>query len=159
MTTKTYLCYDIPVTNESLTYASMAYPELKGPFRFIRLVQWRTGEGTLQTEQSSTVGSIPIELWDLVRHKVTDVELDAAERKFLERHACSHCVKPHGCGCCGAVPATEGANLLLCDSCKENMIRYDDFGDFKTGQEVPHPPAGLRPRYAFNQDAQMLRIG
>lgn len=109
-----YFCYGISVINESLAYATMAYEQLGGPFRFIRLAQRRIAEGTLQTEQNSTVGSIPIELWNLVRHKLTDLELDAAEREFLKRYACRHCIGPHGCGCCGAVPATEWADLRVC---------------------------------------------
>ncbi|TKA53175.1 hypothetical protein B0A53_04031 [Rhodotorula sp. CCFEE 5036] len=85
MTTKTYFCYGVSVTNESITYATMAYPNLDGPFRFIRLVQKRIREGTLQTAPTSAAGLIPVEIWDLVRHKVTDLELRAAERGFLER--------------------------------------------------------------------------
>jgi hypothetical protein len=38
MASKTYFCYGMPVTNESITLATMAYEKLEGPFRFIRLV-------------------------------------------------------------------------------------------------------------------------
>ncbi|TKA53166.1 hypothetical protein B0A53_04022 [Rhodotorula sp. CCFEE 5036] len=90
-TTKTYLCYGIPVTNESLTYATLAYQRLEGPFRFTRLVQKRRREGTLQTSPTSAVGSLPVELWDLVRYKLTDLELSATKRKFMIDHACGDC--------------------------------------------------------------------
>ncbi|KWU45835.1 hypothetical protein RHOSPDRAFT_25080 [Rhodotorula sp. JG-1b] len=71
----------------------MAFEHLEGPFRFIRLVQKHIKEGTLQTHTpTSAVRSLPIELWDLVQHKVTDVELDAAQSRFLLERACPLCV-------------------------------------------------------------------
>lgn len=82
MGAKTYFCYGVPVTNTSLTYATMAFEHLEEPFRFIRLVQKRISEGTLHTRSpTSAFRSLPIELWDLVQQKVTDIELGAAERR------------------------------------------------------------------------------
>ncbi|GAA5979772.1 hypothetical protein JCM10908_003039 [Rhodotorula pacifica] len=77
---QTYLCYGIPVTNESLTYASHAYDKLDGPFRFIQLVQKRIREGRLQAQGNRAVTYLPAEIWDLVRHKIVDLELRKAER-------------------------------------------------------------------------------
>ena len=129
MASKTLFCYGIPVTNESLTFATMAYERLDGPFRFIRLVQKRIREGTLQTAQTSAVALFPTEIWDLVRHKVTDLELDAAERTFLDRHGCEH--GSDACGCdCDACPATKWADVLDCCVCLEDMIEYHGFRGF-----------------------------
>lgn len=125
-----YFCYGISVTNESLTYATMAYEQLDGPFRFIRLIQKRIREGSLQTSQPSAVGTLPIEIWDLVRHKVTDIELCAAERISLNQHACRQCLQ--SCGClrdCDSHPPNEWAELLRCYACDYRMIDYQGFGD------------------------------
>lgn len=129
MAAQTYFCYGIPVTNESLTYATMAYVKLEGPFRFIRLVQKRIREGSLQTSQPSAVGALPIELWDLVRHKVTDVELCAAGRKFLNTHACEHCTPFGGCDCCCTRPAKRWTDLIRCEDCCDTITSYKGFGD------------------------------
>lgn len=127
MAAKTYLCYGIPVTNESITLATMAYEQGDGPLRFIRLVQKRVREGTLRASPASAVGSLPIELWDLVRHEVIDLELCAAERKFLDTHACPHCVSPDGCPNCGAPGAEKWKDLLRCIECREVLIEYTGF--------------------------------
>ena len=130
MAAKTYFCYGIPVTNESITLATLAYEKLEGPIRFIRLVQRRIREGTLQTAQNSAVGSMPIELWDLVRHKVTDVELRDAEIKFLNQHACEHCLLSCECSSdCYSGPPEVWAELLDCDVCTSAMIDYRGLGD------------------------------
>jgi hypothetical protein len=136
-TTKTYLCYGIPVTNESLTYATLAYQRLEGPFRFTRLVQKRRREGTLQTSPTSAVGSLPVELWDLVRYKLTDLELSATKRKFMIDHAC---------GDCSEEASEEDPrisywnNLSACSWCEEEMNEYKGFED--------HSMARLRPTCA-----------
>ncbi|GAA5979743.1 hypothetical protein JCM10908_003028 [Rhodotorula pacifica] len=91
MAAQTYLCYGIAVTNESLTYATMAYEKLDGPLRFIQLVQNRLRQGRLQARDRQTVTYVPIEVWDLVRHKVVDLELRTAERKLVDEYTCDEC--------------------------------------------------------------------
>jgi hypothetical protein len=124
MTTKTYFCYGVSVTNESITYATMAYPNLDGPFRFIRLVQKRIREGTLQTAPTSAAGLIPVEIWDLVRHKVTDLELRAAERGFLERVR-----RDSSFSCHCRRSARHWVSLLRCNGCVNELLAYQGFGD------------------------------
>ncbi|GAA5872857.1 hypothetical protein JCM3774_006348 [Rhodotorula dairenensis] len=125
MAAKTFLCYGIPVTNESLMYATMAYADLQGPFRFIRLVQQRIRAGTLQAANAAAVASMSAELWDLVRHQVTDLELGAAERRFLRKHSCNHyCFDD--CGCRRhSRPAKDWAEMLNREECFR--IEYDGF--------------------------------
>lgn len=120
---KTYLCYGIPVTNESLTYASMAYQRLDGPFRFIRLVQKRISEDTLQTARGSAVRSLPIELWDVIRYRLTDIELEIAEAVFLQEHKCDYCLVTQD----RRYQETTWADMLLCDGCVDAMTEYDAF--------------------------------
>lgn len=127
MAAKTYFCYGIPVTNESITLATMAYEQVDGPFRFFRLVQRRVREGTFQTSRTSAVGALPIELWDLVRQNIINVELCAAERKFLDTHACPHCVSPDGCPTCGAPGAKKWEDLLRRTVCREVLNNYVGF--------------------------------
>lgn len=125
-TTKTYLCYGIPVTNESLTYATLAYQRLEGPFRFVRLVQKRRREGTLQTSPTSAVGSLPVELWDLVRYMLTDLYLSATERKFVINHACEDCSE----GVSEEDPRISYWNKLAsCPWCEDQLNEYKGFED------------------------------
>ena len=123
-TTKTYFCYGVPVTNESITYATMASEHLDGPFRFIRLVQKRIREGSLRTSQPSAIGALPNELWDLVRHKVTDLELRAAEHEFLKRVRHD---PPLPCRCTPS--AKQWASLLRCTGCLNKLLAYQGFCD------------------------------
>ncbi|GAA5884778.1 hypothetical protein JCM3774_003814 [Rhodotorula dairenensis] len=125
MAAKTFLCYGIPVTNESLTYATMAYADLQGPFRFIRLVQQRIRAGTLRTVQHSVLALFPVELWDLVRHQVTDLELRAAERRFLREH-CGYCLGDCACRR-DSRPVKDWAELLGRGFCIESVEEYDGF--------------------------------
>ncbi|BGP45511.1 hypothetical protein JCM10450v2_001330 [Rhodotorula kratochvilovae] len=79
-----FLAYGVTVTTESLPYAVAAWPKLQGPFTFLDLVQLRRSKGMLRTEQRETglrsvVERVPSEVWDIVRHKVVDLELREAE--------------------------------------------------------------------------------
>lgn len=124
MAAKTYFCYGISVTNESITYASMAFEHLEGPFRFIRLVQKHIKEGTLQTHSPTSANRLlPIELWDLVQQTITDLELDAAQRRFLLDQACHFCVGAE------IIPDRDGqlmswAEMLECRICAGEMNSY-----------------------------------
>ena len=102
----------------------MAYPNWDGPFRFIRLVQKRLREGTLQTAPTSAAGLIPVEIWDLVRHKVTDLELRAAERGFLERVR-----RDSSFSCHCRRSARHWVSLLRCNGCVNELLAYQGFGD------------------------------
>lgn len=84
------LCFGLAVANDSLTFATMAYEKLKGPFRFVELVQSRVRRGNLQAEQGRAVARLPNELWEMIRHKVTEIELEAAERTFVAKNACDN---------------------------------------------------------------------
>ncbi|BGP37454.1 hypothetical protein JCM10449v2_001360 [Rhodotorula kratochvilovae] len=85
-----FLAYGVTVTTESLLYAVAAWPSLQGPFAFLDLVQLRRNNGTLRAVQmpecrSSGLEHLPSEIWDVVRHKVVDLELRNAEIAHVRR--------------------------------------------------------------------------
>ncbi|GAA5929069.1 hypothetical protein JCM3775_006726 [Rhodotorula graminis] len=91
-----YVAYGITVTTESLLYAVAAWPKLQGPFAFLDLVALRKRKGTLVATNArgaprSPVEAIPIEVWDVVRHKVVDLELRAAEIEHVDSLLCYEC--------------------------------------------------------------------
>ncbi|GAA5849872.1 hypothetical protein JCM9279_002449 [Rhodotorula babjevae] len=90
-----YLAYGITVTTESLLYAVAAWPRLQGPFAFLDLVSLRKRQGTLAARHSRPtsqgVQTVPVEVWDVVRHKVVDLELRAAEVEHVESLMCEWC--------------------------------------------------------------------
>ncbi|GAA5915623.1 hypothetical protein JCM8208_001224 [Rhodotorula glutinis] len=90
-----YLAYGITVTTESLLYAVAAWPRLQGPFAFLDLVALRKRTGTLVARHSSParqgVQTVPVEVWDVVRHKLVDLELRAAEIEHLDSLLCDNC--------------------------------------------------------------------
>lgn len=114
--------------NESLTYATVAFEHLEGPFRFIRLVQKHVKESALQTATPDSAIRLPsIKLWDLVQHKVTDLELCAAECSFMLLHACADCIRR------GDVRNRAGsmkrwAKMLDCKECADRMNCFYSFG-------------------------------
>ncbi|GAA5979746.1 hypothetical protein JCM10908_003029 [Rhodotorula pacifica] len=131
MAAQTYLCYGIAVTNESLTYATMAHEKLDGPLRFIQLVQNRIREGRLQAKYRQAVAYLPIEIWDLVRHKVVDLELRIAERNFVNSYACDG---QRDCDCCilrSIHPPPNWTELTRteCERCFLNIYEYQGFQD------------------------------
>ncbi|GAA5979774.1 hypothetical protein JCM10908_003040 [Rhodotorula pacifica] len=123
MAAQTYLCYGIAVTNESLTYATMAYENLDGPVRFIQLVQNRIRQGALHCAGGSIASMLPIEIWDEIRHRVVDAELAVAERDFAIKHACWDCTQTWACG------YQTWPDMLECDNCFDNMCDNDGFED------------------------------
>lgn len=92
MTCQTYLCYCIAITHESLYYAAKAFDPLRDPLRCLRLVKRRIASGTLRTENDSSIARVPVEVWDIVKHKLVDLELAQAEEDFLDGWACPDCL-------------------------------------------------------------------
>ena len=93
-----YLAYGIAVTTESLLYAVAAWPRLQGLFTFLNLVAKRKAESSFQATNArgtphSAIELVPIELWDVVRHKLVDLELKAAEIEHVASLVCARCVK------------------------------------------------------------------
>ncbi|BGP45543.1 hypothetical protein JCM10450v2_001362 [Rhodotorula kratochvilovae] len=91
-----FLAYGVTVTTESLLYAVAAWPTLQGPFAFLDLVQLRRNKGALRAVQmpecrSSALEHLPSEVWDVVRHKVVDLELRNAEIAHVESLLCADC--------------------------------------------------------------------
>ncbi|BGP37386.1 hypothetical protein JCM10450v2_001295 [Rhodotorula kratochvilovae] len=79
-----FLAYGVTVTTESLLCAVTAWPRLQGPFLFLDLVKLRRDKGTICSVQlpalrTSVLGDIPSEVWDVVRHKLVDLEPREAE--------------------------------------------------------------------------------
>ncbi|GAA5849857.1 hypothetical protein JCM9279_002441 [Rhodotorula babjevae] len=87
-----YLAYGIMVTTESLLYAVATWPFLEGPFAFLDLVALRKRRGTLAVRQPRPSGqgvqAVPLEVWEMVRHKLVDVELRAAEVRLVDSFMC-----------------------------------------------------------------------
>ncbi|GAA5917783.1 hypothetical protein JCM8208_002441 [Rhodotorula glutinis] len=87
-----YLAYGITVTTESLLYAVAAWPRLQGPFAFFDLIALRKRTGTLVARHSRParqgVQTVPVEVWDVVRHKLVDLELKDAEVEHVESIMC-----------------------------------------------------------------------
>ncbi|BGP19015.1 hypothetical protein JCM10213_009276 [Rhodosporidiobolus nylandii] len=85
----TSLVYGVPVRTSSLLFAVIAWPRLKRPFRFLDLISLRRRRDTFVTRTAegtpSAVERVPSEVWDLIRHKLVDLELDKADAElFLE---------------------------------------------------------------------------
>lgn len=102
MTQSTYLCYCIGVTHESLYYATKAYEPLQDPLRFIRLVQQRLARRTLSCQKGDAFVRLPVEIWELIKHELVDLELERARADMAAR------IKEHPCeeqdeSGCGAV--------------------------------------------------------
>ncbi|BGP37422.1 hypothetical protein JCM10450v2_001332 [Rhodotorula kratochvilovae] len=82
--TRACLAFGIMVETEGLLHAVAAWPKLQGSFAFLDLVQLRRNQGTLRAVhmpncRTSVLECLPSEVWDVVRHKVVDLELrDAA---------------------------------------------------------------------------------
>ncbi|BGP37397.1 hypothetical protein JCM10450v2_001307 [Rhodotorula kratochvilovae] len=94
---KSYLAYGITIATESLLYGVKAWPKLQGPLAFLRLVQLRRSKGALRASQAMTGGpsvieSVPSEVWDIMRHKVVDLELRDAEVEHVRSLVCTECV-------------------------------------------------------------------
>ncbi|BGP37392.1 hypothetical protein JCM10450v2_001301 [Rhodotorula kratochvilovae] len=95
-----FLAYGITVATESLLYAVAAWPKLQGPFAFLDLVQLRRNKGTLRATQfqrdlHSVVERVPSEVWDVVRHKVVDLELREADVAHVQSLLCDECAQDH----------------------------------------------------------------
>ncbi|BGP37455.1 hypothetical protein JCM10449v2_001361 [Rhodotorula kratochvilovae] len=91
-----FLAYGVTVTTESLLYAVAAWPSLQGPFAFLDLVQLRRNNGTLSATQPrsdfrSVIELVPSDVWDVVRHKLVDLELREAEIAHVRSLACPTC--------------------------------------------------------------------
>jgi len=90
-----YLAYGITVKTESLLYAVAAWPRLQGPFTFLDLVALRKRQGTLVARHSRPakqgVQTLPVEVWELVRHKLVDVEMRKAEVEHVKSFMCAEC--------------------------------------------------------------------
>ena len=93
----------------------------------------------MRTAQPSAVRSIPVEIWDLVRHKVTDLELRAAECEFLETRACDYCWQTFGRDC-SVRPVFKWADLLQCNTCDKKISSWEGFDGNPTLTKVG--PAG-----------------
>lgn len=79
----TSLTYGVPVRTSSLIFAIDAFPRLEAPLLFFRLIALRRGKGTLSTLKSSAIERVPDEVWELVQHKVVDLELERADKRFF----------------------------------------------------------------------------
>ncbi|GAA6041297.1 hypothetical protein JCM8097_001324 [Rhodosporidiobolus ruineniae] len=85
----TSLVYGVPVRTSSLVFAVDAWPHLEPTLRFFDLVSLRLRRGTLSAAAAGqildrAVERVPWEVWELVRHKLVDLELDEADKRFLE---------------------------------------------------------------------------
>ncbi|GAA6012664.1 hypothetical protein JCM10207_009074 [Rhodosporidiobolus poonsookiae] len=87
---RTVLSYSISVTTESLIYAADAHPSLEPTLPFFDLVSLRIRQGRLQST-SSAVKSVPVEVWELIKDELVQVELDVARFAFLEKLLCDDC--------------------------------------------------------------------
>ncbi|GAA5849898.1 hypothetical protein JCM9279_002457 [Rhodotorula babjevae] len=93
-----YLAYGITVTTESFLYAVAAWPRLQGPLAFLDLVALRKVKGNFQATNAmmaprSAIEAVPFDVWHLVRHKLVDLELRAAEIEHVTSLLCRACVK------------------------------------------------------------------
>ncbi|GAA5829012.1 hypothetical protein JCM11251_004097 [Rhodosporidiobolus azoricus] len=83
------LLYGQAVRTSSLLFAADAFPHLEPVFRFIDLVSLRLRRGRLEAraeggEDHLAVEKVPAEVWELVRDKVVDLELEEAEQVFVD---------------------------------------------------------------------------
>ncbi|BGP29404.1 hypothetical protein JCM10296v2_001143 [Rhodotorula toruloides] len=92
----TCLSYCIAVTTKSLLFAAEAYPTLESTLRFLDLVSLRVRRGSLQIRSTAAasapaIGRLPLELWDLLRHELVELELLQAERRIAWQLKCTYC--------------------------------------------------------------------
>ncbi|GAA5997995.1 uncharacterized protein JCM10292_002251 [Rhodotorula paludigena] len=82
--------YGITVTTPSLVNAADRWPSLQGPFRFFDLIALRKRRDTLSCSIGgpTTAASLPIELWDVARHRLVDSELKDAALSLAEELHC-----------------------------------------------------------------------
>jgi hypothetical protein len=87
----------IAVTTKLLLFAAEAYPKLEPALRFLDLVSLRFRRGTLKVNDDDVESSIsaimqlPLELWDLVRYELIELEVFCAEQRIARGLLCADC--------------------------------------------------------------------
>ncbi|GAA6026180.1 hypothetical protein JCM10207_001290 [Rhodosporidiobolus poonsookiae] len=90
------LGYGVFVRTATLAFAATAWPSLEPTVRFFDFLAFRQRTGTLQfsspnrAPQRSALEKVPLEVWELIKQEVIDLELVEAEEKVLQRFA-GHC--------------------------------------------------------------------
>ncbi|CDR37022.1 hypothetical protein NBRC10512_002236 [Rhodotorula toruloides] len=83
----THIFFGLPIRTWSLVPAADAWPELVKTLPFFDLITLRILNGTFQATKrgggSSVVERVPIEVWDVVKHKLVDVELQEANDRIM----------------------------------------------------------------------------
>lgn len=84
----THLFFGLPVRTWSLVPAADAWPELVKTLPFFDLINLRIRSGTFNASKpddtvSSAVERVPIEVWDVVKHKLVDLELQDANDELM----------------------------------------------------------------------------
>lgn len=85
---KTHLFYGLPVRTWSLVPAADAWPKLVKTLPFFDLLNLRIRSGTLQASKQDGTGSsaierVPVEVWNVVKHKLVDLELQDANDQLM----------------------------------------------------------------------------
>ncbi|BGP19008.1 hypothetical protein JCM10213_009283 [Rhodosporidiobolus nylandii] len=91
----TSLVYGVPVRTSSLVFAVDSFPHLEAPLLFFRLISLRRRKGTFGTEKPSAVERVPHEVWELIQHKLVDIELQRADERFFSEISAG--TAGHGC--------------------------------------------------------------
>ncbi|BGP05317.1 hypothetical protein JCM10049v2_001122 [Rhodotorula toruloides] len=83
----THIFFGLPIRTWSLVPAADAWPELVKTLPFFDLITLRILNGIFQATKrgggSSVVERVPIEVWDVVKHKLVDVELQEANDRIM----------------------------------------------------------------------------
>ncbi|BGP05340.1 hypothetical protein JCM10049v2_001145 [Rhodotorula toruloides] len=84
----THIFFGLPIRTWSLVPAADAWPKLVKTLPFFDLITLRIFNGTLRAPRKedagpSAVERVPIEVWDVVKHKLVDLELQDANDQFM----------------------------------------------------------------------------
>ncbi|BGP00871.1 hypothetical protein NBRC10513v2_000995 [Rhodotorula toruloides] len=134
----TCLSYCIAVTTKSLLFAAEAYPTLEPTLRFLDLVSLRVRRGTLRVSSTAAasapaISRLLLELWDLVRDELVEVELFWAEQRIARGLLCSNCqgtVPPNV-----AVRWTFPQTAAACAACCDVQANFDGISDSESHKQ------------------------
>ncbi|GAA5868238.1 hypothetical protein JCM8547_002289 [Rhodosporidiobolus lusitaniae] len=115
----TSLFYGIAVRTWTLARAVDAWPSLEPAFLFFNLVSLRLRLGTLSvssaSSKTSAVERVPVEVWELMKEELVDLELAEAEKALIEEFCCK---------CKYWDPETDGQDLTTRDNEREQQSRF-----------------------------------
>ncbi|GAA6006164.1 hypothetical protein JCM10207_000547 [Rhodosporidiobolus poonsookiae] len=91
------LSYSLLVRSATLDFAAQAWPPLKRTLPFFHQTAFRLRTGFLHTSSprreghTPAVERVPVEIWEMIKHELIDLEAAAAEAKLVRRYTSCCC--------------------------------------------------------------------